>query len=188
MNWINRGICLMALLMAAFTITACATNMSAPIRPVMKDGYTLGAGDSLRIIVYGQEELSGEYKVDPSGRVAFPLISSVNAQGLTVLQLEQEITSQLSPKYLKDPRVSVEVLEYRSVYILGEVRVPGKYPYVPNMTVMQAVAVAGGHTYRGDESSAEITRLDNDTLKTFTIKSNDMIMPGDTLVIKRRWF
>ncbi|PZP55835.1 MAG: hypothetical protein DI586_05585 [Micavibrio aeruginosavorus] len=180
---------LMLFVLPALALSGCAAQ-PAPAKsvPAGEEAYILGSGDSLRIIVYGQEELSGEFKIDPSGQISIPLIRSVKAAGLTVRQLEDVITSELEPDYVVDPKVSIEVLEYRSVYILGEVRTPGKYPYVPNMTVLQAVAVAGGHTYRANEATADITRIENDMLKTMTVRTNDMVLPGDTVIIKRRWF
>ena len=171
-------------------LAGCANNsVPMPVKSALgEEGYVLDSGDKLRLVVYGQEELSGEFTIDPSGHIAVPLIRDVKAAGLTVRQLEDNITDQLQPKYVKDPKVSVQVVEYRSVYILGEVRTPGKYPYVPNMTVLQAVAVAGGHTYRANESSAEVTRLENEKLKSFNLNANEMVKPGDTVIIKRRWF
>ncbi len=180
---------ILALLLMPLLLNACAQNRSVPMKSAMgEQGYVLGSGDALRIIVYGQDELSGQFTIDPSGTISMPLIKDIKASGLTVRDLEKTITNQLQPTYLTDPKVSVEVIEYRSVYILGEVRTPGKYAYVPNMTVLQAIAVAGGHTYRANESSAEVTRLEKDVLRTFTAPINYMIQPGDTVIIKRRWF
>jgi len=178
--------CALALLVP-LVLAACASPPVA-IRPAAEQTYQLGSGDALRILVYGQDELSGQFTVDPSGRISMPLIQDIQAAGLTARELEASITASLSPQYLKDPKVSVEVLEFRSVYILGEVRTPGKYPYVPNMTVLQAVAVAGGHTYRANENAAQVTRIENDMMKTMTLPPLGLIMPGDTVVIKRRWF
>lgn len=177
------------LLLISLFVTGCASNKNAPVPKAQeRGGYILDAGDELRIIVYGQEELSGEFTIDPTGRISMPLIKDIVAAGKSVRELEEAITAELQPRYLKDPRVSIEVIEYRSVYILGEVRVPGQYPYVPNMTVLQAVAVAGGHTYRSNEKSAEVTRLEGNVLRTFTARNTAMVKPGDTIIVKRRWF
>ncbi len=150
--------------------------------------YVLGTGDMLRIVVFGQDNLSGEYKVEPSGVIAFPLIQQVNAAGYTAREVETDIADRLDPEYIIAPRVSIEVLNYRNMYILGEVKTPGKYEYVPNMTVLQAIAIAGGYTYRADESGAEVTRHVKGALKTFTVDETTMLKPGDTIVVKRRWF
>lgn len=181
---------LVLLLVLPVLLSACARPASTvPVKTyVGTEGYILGAGDALRVIIYGQEELSGEFTIDPTGRISLPLIKDIEAAGLTSRQLEDKITTELQPKYLNDPRVSVEVLAYRDVYVLGEVRTPGKYAYVPNMTVLQAIAIAGGHTYRANESTAQVTRLQGDALRTFNIRTSDMVAPGDTVVIKRRWF
>ena len=154
----------------------------------MGDDYILGVGDTLRITVFGQENLSGEYKVEPTGIISFPLIMQVNAAGYTARDVEKDITDRLDPEYIISPRVSIEVLNYRNMYILGEVQQPGKYEYIPNMTVLQAIAIAGGYTYRADESGAEVTRHVKGALKTFTVNEKTMLKPGDTIVIKRRWF
>ena len=188
-NGFNMIKIILSLFLLPLLLSGCAQNKSVPMRSAMSEsGYVLGSGDALRIIVYGQDELSGQFTIDPSGIISMPLIKDIQASGLTVRDLEQKITDQLQPKYLTDPKVSVEVIEYRSVYILGEVRSPGKYAYVPNMTVLQAIAVAGGHTYRANENNAEITRLEKDVLKTYMAPINYMIQPGDTVIIKRRWF
>lgn len=179
---------ILLILTLSLVTSACATGVST--YPVADDtnGYTLGAGDTLRITVFGQENLSGEFTIEPNGMVSFPLIKEVPAAGMTARELEKTLTSELSPDYVVDARVTVEVINYRDMYILGEVQLPGKYDYVPNMTVLQAVAIAGGYTYRADESGAEITRHVKGALKTFTVNEKTMLKPGDTIVIKRRWF
>lgn len=176
-------------LVVTLLLTGCSSVREVPANlPMAASGYVLDSGDVLRITVYGQSELSGEFTIDPSGRISMPLIQDITASGMTIRDLETVITKKLQPAYLKDPKVSVQVLEYRSVYILGEVKMPGKYAYVPNMTVLQAVAMAGEHTYRANEGSADITRLEKNVLKTFTVRTSTMINPGDTVIVKRRWF
>lgn len=180
----NILLCLLCL-----TAAGCVTSSpSIKTLPEEKSDYTLGIGDSLRIVVFGQQDMSGEYKIEPNGMISFPLIQSVPASGFTPKELEQAITNELDPDYLVDPRVSVEVLSFRDIYVLGEVNQPGKFEYIPNMTAQQAVAVAGGYTYRAEESSAEITRHVKGALNTFTVDDKTMLKPGDTVLIKRRWF
>ena len=108
------------------------------------ESYTLGSGDKIRLIVFGEEDLSGEFVVDDAGFVRLPLIGQIAAAGRTVRQLEGDIASKLGAQYLKDPRVSIEVVNYRPFYIIGEVNKPGEYPFVAGMSVMNAVAMAGG--------------------------------------------
>lgn len=180
---------IIALCILSLSLCACAAQgvSTYPVSEVSRD-YVFGTGDSLRITVFGQTDLSGDFKVSPDGTVTLPLIKDVPAAGMTSRELEQNIAASLSPNYVKNPRVSVEVTSYRDVYVLGEVRSPGKFEYVPNLTVLQAAAIAGGYTYRAQESSAEVTRHVKGALKTFTVDSKAMIKPGDTVVIKRRWF
>ena len=172
-------------------LTGCSAIPSSgpvPESHFSAQSYTLGVGDKLRITVYGQDQLTGEYTVDSNGEIAFPLVQNISARDLTLSELQRKITTALSPKYLKNPKVSVEIIEYRGIYVLGEVRNPGKFPYVPNMTVLQAVAVAGGHTYRAQENWAEITRDTETGLATFEATSKNFVEPGDTIIVKRRWF
>ena len=177
-------------LLLCIALAGCVTpgvNSTTPV-PEAKSEYTLGVGDSVRINVYGQEEMSQEYKVEPDGVISLPLIGTVGAAGYSAREVEDAIVAKLHPDYMVNPRVSVEVIGFRNMYVLGEVQEPGKYEYVPNMTVLQAVAMAGGFTYRADESGAEITRHVKGALQTFTVNDKTMLKPGDTILIKRRWF
>ncbi len=155
---------------------------------VQEKTYLLGIGDHLEITVYGQDQISGKYIIDSNGEIALPLIQSIPAKGLSISELKDNIQTALSPKYLKDPKVSIQIIKYRDIYILGEVRNPGKFSYVPNMTLLQAIAVAGGHTYRAQEDRAEITRETQEGVQTFTAPGKSFVEPGDTIIVKRRWF
>lgn len=186
MSW-KHGWILVSLVAAMF-VTACASGVGTYPVADQGRGYILGIGDTVRINVYGQEDMTGEYMVEPDGTISLPLIKTIPASGLTAPELEQSITDALSPEYLVDPRVSVDIAVFRSMYILGEVQKPGQYPYSPNMTVLQAVATAGGYTYRADESGAEVTRHVKGALSTFRVNEKTMLKPGDTVVVKRRWF
>ncbi len=150
--------------------------------------YQLGTGDELRITIFEQPDMSGEFTVDERGELALPLIERVNANGLTVVELENMIRDALHPQYLRNPRVNAEVITHRDVYVLGEVRDPGNYEYVPNMSVLEAVATAGGHTYRADEDSAELIRREGDKRQLMTVPATALIRPGDTVIIQRRVF
>lgn len=153
------------------------------------DGYTLGSGDRVRITVYGQPELTGEFQVDGSGQLSYPLVGQVQAGGLTAKGLEQALIGKLKPNYLKNPSVSVEVLTYRPFYIVGEVRTPGSYPYVSGMTIINAVALAGGFTYRARESSFYLTRTGEDGEKTkVTATPETPVLPGDVITVRERYF
>jgi protein involved in polysaccharide export with SLBB domain len=150
--------------------------------------YKLGSGDKVRVTVFGHEDLSGEFEVDGSGHISLPLIRDMTAKGLTVKQLEQKIIDRLKPDYLKDPSVSVDVLNYRPFYIFGEVNNPGSYAYVSGMTVVNAIAMAGGFTYRAKKSRVEITRA-NDPSKTPKEGNPDTpVLPGDVIEVPERFF
>lgn len=151
--------------------------------------YRLGSGDRVRITVFGQQDLTGEYLVDGSGMLAFPLIGRVPAGQKTGAELAQEIAKRLDPDYLRNPNISVEVLSYRPFYIVGEVRQPGSYPYVSGMSVINAIALAGGFTYRARESSFYLTRAGRDGEKTkIDAGPETPVQPGDVITVRERYF
>lgn len=151
--------------------------------------YRLGANDRVRIIVFGQPTLTGEYTLDGNGVLAFPLIGNVNAQGQTTGQLQQAIASRLDPDFLRNPSVSAEVITRRPFYVIGEVQKPGNYPYVTDMTALQAVAMAGGYTYRARQNNLYLKRLDaNGRMIRVAATPETKIRPGDTVEIKERYF
>jgi protein involved in polysaccharide export with SLBB domain len=121
-------------------------------------GYTLGSGDRLRVTVFGEQDLSGEFEVNSIGKIAMPLIGEINVAGLTIGQVSSAIAQKLSTGYLRDPKINIDVLNYRPFFILGEVLKPGSYPYVSGMSVVNAVAVAGGYTYRADKDGLTVVR------------------------------
>jgi polysaccharide export outer membrane protein len=150
--------------------------------------YKLGSGDRVRITIFNQPDLTGEYSVDGSGMLAFPLVGQVHAGGLTANQLEQALVKKLDPEYLRNPSVSVEVLTYRPFYIVGEVRLPGSYAYVSGMTVMNAVALAGGFTYRAREDSFYLTRKEGSKKVQISASPDTPVEPGDLITVRERWF
>ncbi|HLI14225.1 MAG TPA: polysaccharide biosynthesis/export family protein [Alphaproteobacteria bacterium] len=152
-------------------------------------GYRLGSGDHVQITVFGQKDLTGEYLVDGTGMLSFPLVGQVKAGGLTADELASELISKLQPNYLKDPKVSVQVLTYRPFYIVGEVRTPGSYAYVSGMTVINAVALAGGFTYRARDDSFYVTRSEKDGRKVKIDAAPDTpVQPGDVITVRERFF
>lgn len=154
----------------------------------MNDAYTLSSGDRLRIIVFGQDSLSNAYVVDGSGQISVPLIGLVECRALTTAQLEMQIARRLRNGFLREPRVSVEVEQYRPFFILGEVNQSGQYPYVNGATIQTAVAIAGGFGARGARSYAEVTRNINGLPKTAAVPITFPLRPGDTVTIKERYF
>jgi polysaccharide export outer membrane protein len=148
----------------------------------------LGAGDRIRVSVYGEAQLSGEFFVSPQGSVAYPLIGDVHAAGRTLPQFSDDIAKRLKEGYVNEPRISVEVLNYRPFYILGEVTRPGTYPFSSDMTVMNAVATAGGFTYRANRGSVFIKRLGRAKEEKIKLRPDTMVEPGDTVRIGERIF
>lgn len=149
--------------------------------------YTLGSGDKLRVIVFGEKDLSGEFDVTGIGKVSLPLIGQVQASGLTLKQFEEEIADKLREGYLTDPKVSVEVLNFRPFYIIGEVSKPGQYPYTNGMTVLNAVAVSGGFTYRANQDRIFITRGEG-AESEYPASKVVKILPGDIVRVPERFF
>lgn len=154
----------------------------------IENDYRLGSDDRIRVTVFGHEDLSGEFKVDGSGHVRLPLIQQVQAGGLTAQELEQAIANKLKPDYLQDPRVSVEVLTYRPFYILGEINSPGSYSYAGGMTVVRAVALAGGYTYRARQDYVYITRGGDSEKKKQRADPDIPVYPGDVIEVPERFF
>lgn len=150
--------------------------------------YTLGAGDEVRLTVFGQDDLSGTFQVDGSGTISLPLIGKVKAGGQTVRETEIAIIDKLKPDYLKNPRVSLEVMNYRPFYIIGEVKKPGSYPYVNGMTVVNAIALGGGYTYRARENNIYITRAKDPDRKKQEASHDTLVLPGDIIEVPERYF
>jgi polysaccharide export outer membrane protein len=151
--------------------------------------YSLGPGDQVRIITFGEENLTGEFRVNDSGNIALPLVGSVHAAGLSSSQLEGAVASALRRANLvHNPSVAVEVIAYRPIYVLGEVNKPGQYPYQPGMTVVTAVAVAGGFTYRAIEDYAGVVRTADGQGVEGRANRQAFIQPGDVITIYERRF
>ncbi len=170
--------------LGGLAVAALLALAAAPGSGLAQDGaYTLGGGDKLRIIVYGEDDLSGEFEVDSTGLIAMPLIGSVRATGLTARQLEIAISRKLLEGYLKQPQVSAEVLNYRPYFIDGEVEAPGEYPFRQGITVREAAAIAGGFTYWANKKRALITRWNDPTKQKRKVPMETSINPGDYIWI-----
>jgi polysaccharide export outer membrane protein len=150
--------------------------------------YVLGPNDRIRLKVYGEPDIAGEYEVDSNGQVSIPLAGHIKAAGLTTKQLEHSITSTLAKGIVRDPRVNVEIALYRPYYILGEVKKSGEYPYRLGLTVMDAVASAGGFTYRANESKVYLRRFGAGAEETYALDAPILIFPGDNIRIPERYF
>jgi polysaccharide export outer membrane protein len=150
--------------------------------------YRLDAGDRLRVVVYGQEGLTNSYAIDAGGSITMPLIGAVPARGLTPSTLAASISGRLRNGFIREPSVAVEIEAYRPFFILGEVAAPGQYPYVPNMTVESAVAIAGGFSPRAKRDEVTLTHPAPDGVFRSVVPLGTLISPGDTVLISERWF
>jgi polysaccharide export outer membrane protein len=166
---------------------AAVTSFVAPSGPVGPHPYLLNTGDKLRIFVYGQPSLSRIYMVDQMGDIAVPLIGNVRARDSTATQLARSIAARLARDFVRDPQVTVDVVQNRPFFILGEVRLPGQYPFVSEMTVETAVAIAGGYTERASERCFRITRRINGLVDEIEAPSDYPLQPGDTVYVYERF-
>ena len=170
-----------------FTSNAFAQAQSLP--PAAAAGsYVLGPNDRVRLKVYGEADITGEYEVDSNGQVSIPLAGHISAAGLTTKQLERSITSALAKGIVRDPRVNVEIALYRPYYILGEVKKGGEYPYRLGLTVMDAVASAGGFTYRANENKVYLRRSGAGAEEVYALDAPIPVFPGDNIRVPERFF
>jgi len=150
--------------------------------------YILGPNDRIRLKVYGETDISGEYEIDNTGQVSIPLAGHIRAAGATTRQLEKSIASALSKGIVRDPRVNVEIAQYRPYYILGEVKKSADYPYRHGLTLMDAGASAGGFTYRANENKVVLRRSGAGAEETFPLDAPVLVFPGDNIRIPERYF
>lgn len=181
----------------ALTLAGCTTTATAPMdaqvlpnaaASAAGDAYTLGIGDRVRISTFNEPSLSGDFQVGGKGTISFPLIGDVPAQNQTGKQLEAALIARLGAGYIRDPRVTVEVLSYRPFFILGEVSRPGQYPTFDGMTLSRAIALAGGYTYRANRKQALVRRAGETQERRVTIDTDPRIQPGDVVRIGERYF
>lgn len=189
----RRELMLGMALAAVGAATGCATPTPTgspsdqPLATLDEADYRLGSGDALRVIVFGEADLTGQFVVGSQGSVAYPLVGEVQAAGLTL----QEFTDQLQRKltsFIRQPIVSVEVTNYRPFFILGEVSRPGTYPYAARLTVQNAVATAGGFTYRANQRRVFIKHADEEVEREYELTTTTPVLPGDTVRIPERRF
>jgi polysaccharide biosynthesis/export protein len=184
-----------AVLILALLVAACAgpIAVSPPddrlaSKVDLSQGYRLGVGDKLRLTVYDEPSLSGEFTVGASGAISVPLIGEVPTGNRTATDVAADIRAKLADGYLRDPRVSAEVITYRPFYILGEVKAPGNYPYVVGLTALNAIATAEGFTPRAEQSRVFIRRFGEEQEKAYELVPDLLIFPGDTIRLGERYF
>ncbi|QUD88327.1 polysaccharide biosynthesis/export family protein [Phenylobacterium montanum] len=171
----------------AWTGASAVRAAPGPASPTVT-AYRLGVADRLRITVFNEPDLTGEFVVNANGSIAFPLVGQVKAVGRTKEQVGAELTRKLADGYLRQPQVSIDVVGFRPFYIMGEVNKPGEYPYEPGLTVLDAVAAAQGFTYRADKQHVFVRHERQTAEARDPLKSGMAVRPGDTLRIGERYF
>ena len=169
-------------------LAACATTRDATYAVDTKGPYQLDTGDTVRVTVYGDEELTDTYRVDDSGAVAFPLVGPVQVRGQTTENAGRRLAGALANGYMRNPDVAVEVAEYRPFFIQGEIGNSGQFPYVDGMTVRAAISTAGGFSDTANRDQAVVYRRQGSEMVKGTVDLDFPIYPGDTIVVLERWF
>jgi polysaccharide export outer membrane protein len=154
----------------------------------LEDSYRLTPGDRLKVVTFGEEDLSGEFEVGATGNIAMPLLGDVPARGQTIAQLRDGLRQRLAKGYLNNPKISVEVVNYRPFFVHGEVKNGGAFPYKAGMTIDDAIASAGGFTYRADTSVAYLRRSGVASEQAVALGSGAAILPGDNFRVPERFF
>lgn len=189
MKPLNAYVMLVAVIMAlGIAIPPVSAADKSPAVPASDFVYTLSPGNRIKVTVFGEDDLSGEFEVDNTGTLSMPLIGNITVQGLTPRQLEELIADQLKDGYLLNPRISLEVLNFKPVFILGEVNKPGSYAYVNSMTVINAIALGGGYTYRASTGSVTIMREKDGKKIEIEGEETTPVYPGDTITVDERLF
>jgi polysaccharide biosynthesis/export protein len=151
--------------------------------------HYLAPGDKLKVSVFNEADLTGEFAIDENGNIAFPLLGEVKAAGMGVDEFKTSLTERLQAGFVRNPRVNVDVLNYRPINIIGEVKNAGQYPYRPGMTAQDVAAIAGGYSYRANEGKLYITRGANKEQITVDLdKERFPIFPGDSIKVPERFF
>ena len=185
----SAGLTLLLFVLAGIS-ASLSIHASAQTRPSASsaESYILGPNDRIRVKVYGEADITGEYEIDNTGQVSIPLAGHIKAAGATTPQLERSIKAALAKGIVRDPRVNVEIAQYRPYYILGEVKKSGEYPYRHGLTVMDAVASAGGFTYRANENKVVLRRSGAGAEEIYPLDAPVPVFPGDNIRIPERYF
>jgi polysaccharide biosynthesis/export protein len=189
---ILRCVSAVFLVAVSIAIASCSGVTPTPSRLVGQDSldrvFRLGSGDRLKVSVFGEEELSGEADVDGAGNITLPLIGPIAAKGQTLEQFSGNLRARLSQGYLNDPKVGVQVINYRPIYVQGEVRHGGEFPYKLGLKIADAVAIAGGYSYRADQSYVQLRRTGDSEPRSIALDGDVMVLPGDNILIPERFF
>jgi polysaccharide export outer membrane protein len=182
----RRGLVCFAMLALA-GCAAPGANLP-PLEQTAAGRYRLDSGDQLRVSVFSLPDLPPNYAINDSGWISMPLVGAVEARGLTTDELEDRIEKELAKGLVRNPSVSVQVERFRPFYILGEVKQPGQYPYIPGITVLSAVSIAGGYTFRAETDYVSITRPKGEGAIEGRAPRQALVLPGDTIYVFERWF
>lgn len=150
--------------------------------------YEMGPGDRISVTVFGEDNITGEYDIDPQGTVSLPLAGRMTAKDMTPQQFETALRNRLGHGLVTNPQVAVSVVKYRPFYILGEVKNPGAYPYYSGATVLNAVALAGGYTYRASTTDISVVRPESKDRDPQLASEEAYLEPGDIVIVPLRWF
>lgn len=173
---------------ACALLMGCSTVATAPLPSVDQVEYRLAPGDRLKLYVFREDTLSGEYVINDQGNIGLPMAGDIRAAGKTLAQLRHELTSLLARQYVRDARINLDVVSYRPIYVLGEVQRPGEYGYVEGMSVYALVAKAGGFTYRANQNVVYIRHGNDPEERAYELTSGAAVLPGDTVRIGQRYF
>jgi protein involved in polysaccharide export with SLBB domain len=193
MHLSRRGLLLLGLVMAGCESGAnlgpvSPAEQQALIESAATTSPTLHPGEKIRVIVFGEDRLSGEYEIDPAGFVSLPLAGTIKAAGLSKQQLERDLSKKFSGEYLRNPKVTVDVTSFRPFYILGEVTKAGEYPFKSGLNVMSAIAIAGGTTYRANRSTVLIQHIGENGFREYPLSPTIPVSPGDLIRVPERYF
>lgn len=178
----------------ATTLLACGGTPSLPLEEPSPEAaisggqYEIAPGDILAITVFGHDDISGQYTVDAEGKISMPLINQIDVDGATTDELQRRLIAAYQPDYLRNPDISVKLESYRPIYVLGEVENAGSYPYQPKMSVLNAIALAGGYTYRAAKNKLYVVRDNDPNREEEPVTVSDTLRPGDTVIIRQRFF
>jgi len=181
----GRYLCGFVLLVCCLLQAAC--SQPAPLSEPTATTFALSPGDKIRVQVYEHPEFSGDYIVDSGGVISVPKAGAVTVSGKTLREAEGAVGKQLSQE-LNNPQVSINMLEYRPIYVFGQVSQPGQYPYVSGMKVMNAIALAHGYTYRADQSRITVIRGSDASATPMRATETDNLQPGDTVKVMESWY
>ena len=193
--WSWKSFAAVTLIGIAFGLSACGGGNIEPatqgqiaaLKAAAAASPALQPGEKLHVLVYDEPTLTGDFMIDPSGYLSLPVVGTMKVAGMTPAQLQEKLVTALQAAHLKNPGVTVEVAEFRPFYILGEVDKPGAYPYIGGLNVMSAIAIAGGQTYRADQSKVLIQHVGEATMHSYDLDWPIPIMPGDIIQVPRRY-